>query len=278
LSLVLLLLTLIAPLPILSFTTPPNLSKNRHSVSFTPSITHLKLNGESSGNNNNNNGIRFPPRGGGGGGGGDNEGSQGGNSNSDGMDLIPPFVLLYKQYQSLLSRSPLVTKSITAGIITLIGDLIAQYLESRLEGNTQWNLTRMSAFTIAGCCYVGPFVHYWYEILWYVGRKLPPSFPSSFTTLIQVLLDQTIGVAAFFPAYFYVYESCESIAGLRKANYGGVGIKIKRDLGGILVNQYKVWPIINFVSFSMVPEQLRVLFSNVASVFWNIYLCSQVGT
>jgi len=54
-----------------------------------------------------------------------------------------------------------------------------------------------------------------------------------------------------------VYEYSEALCGLRKPNLKSASDKITRDLGGILVNQYKVWPFINAVSFSMVPEQVR---------------------
>ncbi|GMI10792.1 hypothetical protein TrRE_jg3083 [Triparma retinervis] len=214
----------------------------------------------------------MPPRGGGGGD-GDGDGSSG-----DDKVLGLTARALYSRYQGLLSRAPLVTKSVSAGLITLLGDVIAQWLESRIEGYYGWNVVRMAAFTVAGGFFVGPFVHYWYEVLWAVGRRLPANTPSKLTTLLQVFLDQTIGVALFFPAYFYVYEACEALFAFRRPMPSVATSKIRADLGSILVNQYKVWPFINFVSFSMVPEQLRVLFSNLASVFWNIYLCSQVGT
>ncbi|GMH99997.1 hypothetical protein TrST_g6182 [Triparma strigata] len=215
-------------------------------------------------------GIQFPPRGGGGGGG------DGGRDNEGGNNKV---VELYASYQELLKNSPLITKSVSSGILTLVGDVIAQWLESRVEGYCEWNLVRMAAFTVAGTLFVGPFVHYWYEVLWAMGRRLDARGFGRWTkTLTQVGVDQSVGVALFFPCYFYIYELCEAVVMLRRANFNEAGRKCRKDLGGILVNQYKVWPIINLVSFSMVPENLRVLFSNTASVFWNAYLCTQIGT
>ena len=82
----------------------------------------------------------------------------------------------------------------------------------------------------------------------------------------------------FFPSYFYVYELCESFVSLRRPSIESATTKMKYDLKHVLVNQYKVWPLINWVSFSLVPENLRVLFSNCASVGWNAFLCSQIGS
>jgi len=35
---------------------------------------------------------------------------------------------------------------------------------------------------------------------------------------------------------------------------------------------YKIWPLANLINFSVVPLKFRVLFANVISVFWNMYL------
>ena len=147
-------------------------------------------------------GAMFPPRGGGGGRGG-------GDDNSNGFDPAKSLVALYDSYQRLLTSSPLTTKSISAGLLTLLGDVIAQHLEvsvyedlamglkfpafvpnacvsnnppplslfnwlrqSRVEGYHDWNFVRMGAFTLAGTAFVGPFVHLWYEVLWAAGRRL----------------------------------------------------------------------------------------------------------
>jgi hypothetical protein len=173
--------------------------KGFYQGTFPTLFGNLLQNGGDGGDNN----IRMPPRGGGGGD-GDGDGSSG-----DDKVLGLTARALYSRYQGLLSRAPLVTKSVSAGLITLLGDVIAQWLESRIEGYYGWNVVRMAAFTVAGGFFVGPFVHYWYEVLWAVGRRLPANTPSKLTTLLQVFLDQTIGVALFFPAYFYVYEACE---------------------------------------------------------------------
>jgi hypothetical protein len=51
----------------------------------------------------------------------------------------------------------------------------------------------------------------------------------------------------------------------------------RADLAAVLLAQYKVWPAVNWINFTYVPEPLRVLFSTVVALFWNIYLTSKVA-
>jgi len=39
-----------------------------------------------------------------------------------------------------------------------------------------------------------------------------------------------------------------------------------------LKNHWRYWPIVQIINFTYVPPQLRVLFSNFAGLFWNIFI------
>lgn len=73
-------------------------------------------------------------------------------------------------------------------------------------------------------------------------QNAPPSFFRE-----QVALDQTVGVALFFPTYFYVYELSSSLCTLRRPSFDVATQKLRHDLNHVLLNQYKVWPFINWV-------------------------------
>ena len=60
-------------------------------------------------------------------------------------------------------------------------------------------------------------------------------------------------------------------------SFAGATQKLTANLGSILLTNYKIWPLLNFVSFSYVPKDMRVLFNNVLSVFWNIFLCAKLA-
>lgn len=151
----------------------------------------------------------------------------------------PPPPSLLSRYESLLSSSPLLTKSITAGFITAFGDVLSQLLEAHLApSKIPFSLVRLGAFLLAGTFFIGPFMTYWFEVLWSIGRRLPKSWSKRSVTLTQVLVDQTAGVALFFPAFFFCYELCESLASGRPRFPTLAGGKIRNDLPAILVNQY----------------------------------------
>lgn len=129
---------------------------------------------------------------------------------------------MYSSYMDVLDRKPVITKSVTAAVVSVLGDWLAQWLEAKLAGNRLiLNWVRLGAFFLCGLVYVGPFVHVWYEQLWKLGRWMKSKYNSSknLQILAQVITDQTVGVAIFFPSYFYVYEFLEAIVA-RRGKYG----------------------------------------------------------
>jgi hypothetical protein len=212
-------------------------------------------------------------------------------------------IYLSATYNNLLLSSPLLTKSLTCAIITLISDIIAQSLESRsgssLAHHQKFNFPRLLSFTITSAVLVGPFVHCWYNKLFSFSRKLETKnpdkrIPKSLIVILQVLIDQTFGVALFLPLYFVGFGIISGVVTMalnRASNPITLGLlksvilnalntaqlKLRTELKPILIQQYKFWPIVNVFNFGLVPEQYRVLFSNFASLFWQIYLCAAMG-
>jgi hypothetical protein len=68
--------------------------------------------------------------------------------------------VLYNQYLDWIDRQPLLAKSITAAVIGSIGDIMAQWLESKAAGvSFLTNWVRVSAFFACGLFFVGPYLH-----------------------------------------------------------------------------------------------------------------------
>ncbi|KAL7434701.1 hypothetical protein ACHAXM_004329 [Skeletonema potamos] len=74
------------------------------------------------------------------------------------------FARCLEVYSIQLEKNPIRTKSLTAGILAVVGDLLAQGIEMTFE-NTGEGLDgwRVFAMFIEGLCFSGPSMHYAYE-------------------------------------------------------------------------------------------------------------------
>jgi protein Mpv17 len=186
----------------------------------------------------------------------------------------------YDWYLYKCIHNPIATKSITAAVIASTGDLIAQKLEAHLAKTSfELNRIRITTFFLCGLTYVGPFIHKYYDLLANLGARLQKKYDLTNLqqTLAQLFVDQTLGVAIFFPLYFYAYEYLESFVRWTPPSLQRANTKMLAQIKDVVLMQYRVYPLANGINFGLVPRELRVLFSNAVSVFWNIYLCSILG-
>lgn len=189
-----------------------------------------------------------------------------------------------------LERKPLSANAVSAGVIALLGDILAQLIEAQARGTVtsfggnKLNVVRMASFAASGMVFVGPYLHVFYGYLWALGSNLQSRYNTSRSqqVLLQVCLDQTIGIILFYPVYYYVYEYCEAILGLKALGPVLQRATSKMLSGGNLLSVFLanwiVWVPAQLCTFALVPERLRVIVSNIFSVFWNCYLCSKVAT
>jgi hypothetical protein len=119
----------------------------------------------------------------------------------------------YMRYLDLCQRRPFLTSSITAGLLAATGDALSQSLQAghavaATTAVSSFNWIRCRTFLLTGLLFEGPWVCFWYQGLWKIGRWMERNFQSGprLQVLAQVVTDQTIGVAIFFPLYFAVYE------------------------------------------------------------------------
>lgn len=127
---------------------------------------------------------------------------------------------LYGKYLDLLDAKPLETTSISAGVVSALGDILAQWVEARMAKTPfTMNWSRFLAFFISGTFFVGPYLHTWYgKVVFPSGKWVAEKWANAsknIQTLVSLLVDQTIGVAIFFPLYFYVYEYSEALTAWR---------------------------------------------------------------
>jgi hypothetical protein len=123
----------------------------------------------------------------------------------------------YRKYLDLCKTRPWPTKAVSGGVVAGIGAILSQWIESFSAGAPfviNWH--QLQSFALAGLIFEGPYMHWWYEQLWRMGRWLDAEGVSSrLMTMAQIFVDQTIGVVVFFPAYFYAYEIAQSMVLMR---------------------------------------------------------------
>lgn len=188
---------------------------------------HVSVTGGGSG------GGPIKPRATGGGGGGGK-----GDGGSEGA-----FSSVWAGYLALLHSHPMTTKSVTAGILNGVGDVIAQCTVDR---DKPFDMKRLSIFTFVGVVMVGPALHAWYSAL---GRLA--SVGGGVSVPLRVAIDQL----AFAPVFLSVL-----VSGIMALEGHGAEVagKLRRDLFTIVRSNWAVWVPFQVVNFRFVPIHLQV--------------------
>lgn len=168
-------------------------------------------------------------------------------------------------YTQQLSARPIITKSATAGIIFGLSDWVAQLIERKGDEEDKKEhlmLSRILSAFLVGLLFFGPAANAWYEMIF---RILPS------TSLVSTLQKAALGQIFFGPAFTCVFFA----AGMIEAgtfSLGGWFHKIKNDLPGVWASGLGYWPLVDFVSYKVIPVQWIPLFVNFCSFVWTIYL------
>ena len=184
----------------------------------------------------------------------------------DGGWRIRPVALLlsaaWRSYLIALERHPLLAKSMSAALVGMLGDMLAQRLTS--PKGSQLDVSRFLATGLDGLLVSGPGLHLGYS---WLERRWPCSRGGRLRHVsLQLAIDEFIFDPTFIAAYFFSTGFAERQHPIR-------------DTLPTLRRQY--WPTvcgafatsiaftpIQFVSFRYLPVQTRVLVVNVCDVLW----------
>jgi hypothetical protein len=176
------------------------------------------------------------------------------------LPILAPLTKLGTWYAVQLGKRPIYTKSVTACAIFALSDYLAQRLEGK--NNQQIDVKRATAGALIGLLYFGPAAHYWYEGIF---RLLPG------TSLVSTLQKAVCGQLIFGPAFNCIFFA----VGLLQAGNFTVSRwlrKIQQDLPEAWLAGAGFWPLVDLISFSLVPKDYIPLFVNLCSLVWTIYL------
>mmetsp|Transcript_14736 Transcript_14736/g.15442 ORF Transcript_14736/g.15442 Transcript_14736/m.15442 type:complete len:185 (+) Transcript_14736:32-586(+) len=163
---------------------------------------------------------------------------------------------MFSKYNYYLNKFPLLTKSITSGIIGGAGDIMAQKLT-----NDNFDYKRFSTFVFLQVVLVGPTLHIWYSTVF----KIVPG-TGMINTIKRVALDQ----GCFAPLFVTTFMASNLF--LTGKTFNEVKYKLKEDVVTTILTNNGVWIPAQLINLGLIPPQYQVLFANFVGLFWNTYL------
>ena len=185
------------------------------------------------------------------------------------------------QYSASLSSAPYKTKMMSSGVIGTIGDLLIQQLENYGKKESSLDVRRAAVFCLVAAFYIAPAIHNWFELLNNMAINIIPShFGRVAKAALMIMFDQTIGAIVVTFGFFYAFEFFDSLlpggTPREKSFFAIANNSVRNNFWRTIIGNWTCWPAINFVNFLFIPHKFRVLFSNFAAIFWNMFL-SQVA-
>jgi len=184
--------------------------------------------------------------------------------------MISDSSFLWDQYLGLLESSPLITKSVTAGIILPAADFSAQLIEKGKQTSGKdaqlpsIDVFRVARFAVFGFFLQAPWNHFYYQLL---DSLIPPSQQAfSSTTAIKVGIDQFLQAPVFTVIIFAFLGALEG------KSWEEIQKKLKADYAPTMVANWKLWIPAACFNLAFCPPILRVAFVNVVFFFWSIFL------
>ncbi|CAM9668581.1 unnamed protein product, partial [Ascophyllum nodosum] len=183
-------------------------------------------------------------------------------------------VELWSSYLDALQAAPLLTKSITAGVIFPAADAVAQSFDKKKRQEKDidvdsWDFARTLRWLFFGFAVQAPWNHFFYVLL---DGALPPTpDPFSATTGIKVFIDQFIQAPVFTVLIFGVLGLLEGkqVVEIRE--------KLNQDYKSTMLANWGVFVPAAVVNLAFCPPELRVLFLNVVFFGWTIFLSTVVS-
>ncbi|CAB4254254.1 similar to Saccharomyces cerevisiae YLR251W SYM1 Protein required for ethanol metabolism [Maudiozyma barnettii] len=179
---------------------------------------------------------------------------------------------IFQKYNKWLIKYPYRTNALTTGALFGVGDIIAQELfpeKSEQSSIEQFDLTRTLRATTYGTVIFSVIGDRWYKVL--NGINIPSNYyilkRSKIATLVlRVGIDQLI----FAPFGLILYYGSMSV--MSGGTLQAVREKLRLQWWPTLCANWVVWPVVQFINFSLVPVHYRLLCVNSVALLWNTFL------
>ncbi|VDN08279.1 unnamed protein product [Thelazia callipaeda] len=149
-------------------------------------------------------------------------------------------------------KKPFWTQVIISGTIAGMGDIIGQVVLEKRRTIKTYDFIRSARFA--------PVLYHWFHFLEQLSGQ------PKFRPLKRMLIDQII----MAPLLTFTFITTIHLLEGRKP---GKAVEISRQqIGPILINNYKIWPLVQILNFYLIPLQYRVIMVQLIGVFWNAYI------
>lgn len=168
------------------------------------------------------------------------------------------------QYLLLLKLYPVLTKAVSSGVLSALGNLLAQMIGKKQRTDSQsLEVSGLLRYLVYGLFVTGPLSHYLYLFMEY---SVPPEVP--WASVKRLLLDRLFFAPTFLLLFFFIMNLLEG------KNVSVFVAKMRSGFWPALQTNWRMWTPLQFININYVPLQFRVLFANIAALFWYAYLAS----
>ncbi|XP_049625223.1 peroxisomal membrane protein 2 [Suncus etruscus] len=170
------------------------------------------------------------------------------------------------QYLRLLRLYPVLTKAATSGILSALGNFLAQIIKRKRKKENfspKLDISGPLRYAIYGFFFTGPLSHFFYL---FMEHWIPPEVPLA--GVKRLLLDRLVFAPAFLLVFFFVMNFLEG------KDVAAFAAQTRRGFWPALQMNWRIWTPLQFININYVPLQFRVLFANMVALFWYAYLAS----
>uniref|UniRef100_A0A4X1UTU8 PGAM family member 5, mitochondrial serine/threonine protein phosphatase n=2 Tax=Sus scrofa TaxID=9823 RepID=A0A4X1UTU8_PIG len=162
-----------------------------------------------------------------------------------GLGALPRRALA--QYLRLLRLYPVLTKAATSGILSALGNFLAQMIEKKQKKEScsqKLDVNGPLRYAIYGFFFTGPLSHFFYLFL---EHWIPPEAP--WASVQRLLLDRLLFAPAFLLLFFLIMNFLEG------KDFAAFVAKMKRGFWPALQMNWRVWTPVQFINVNYVPLQ-----------------------
>ncbi|ODQ81776.1 hypothetical protein BABINDRAFT_160014 [Babjeviella inositovora NRRL Y-12698] len=208
---------------------------------------------------------------------------------------------LFSFYKDSLRQRPLVTNIITTGLLSGLGDVIAQKVfppedacdfpipgtlsvsvSPEEERNLSFNYARLGRAMLYGGFVFAPIADKWFRTLnkiqvpastfRTIGIVPTPKITAVVNTISRVFVDQAI-----FPTVISVPIYYTALTLLEHKSFEEAKKKLRLNYWPTLTTAWTVWPTIQLFNFGFVKVEYRLFVISTVSLGWNCYLSFMNG-